>query len=364
MIENTLALAYLADRGITQETVSDNRIEVCTRVLARDYRLRLEFDQWHTGPLHEIIKESIWFSCRDQNTNIHSWIVRPFPTLTRPDGAEVKFLTPKGGNGYPFIPQKTWEVKDKSNKPLVITEGPCKALAALQAGGFPIAVNGVWMATTNNGGATQLHQVLIENFAFLGRPVFIAFDADYATNSSVRQALIRTVVLVHKAGAEVKLLTWPASDGKGLDDYLAKNSNGSQAKAFEALVEKAITLKEAIRECDLEFVELELTRARLRSSKLAQLSRLLAPALKIPAATLEHSIQAEYEEGKQQCGMESAEPWAETVDGPALADELVRLSRLTSSWTRSSPTPSRSGLSSLTWRTSLIAFRCWRSSLL
>src|SRR6478672_4281713 len=133
MNENTLALTYLSDRGITPETVAENKILVCTYVKAGDYNRRLDFNTWHNGGLHEIIKESIWFPCMDENTTIHSWIVRPFPVLTKPDGGAVKFLTPKGANGYPFVPLLTWQVRDKPNKPLLITEGPCKGLSALQA---------------------------------------------------------------------------------------------------------------------------------------------------------------------------------------------------------------------------------------
>src|SRR5260221_6744043 len=105
--------------------------------------------------------------------NTHSWVVRPVPVLPSTNGrGQVKFITPKGDErGYPFIPQATWKVKDKSNHPLLITEGPCKALAALQACAFPIAVGGVWMATNNNGSTTQLHRVFVENFTVCARTV-------------------------------------------------------------------------------------------------------------------------------------------------------------------------------------------------
>jgi hypothetical protein len=233
------AKEYLAARGISLETVSQNRIELRTsvgedRVLAKTYRLRLNgLDNWpNAGPFHEIIEESIWFPCMDADSTVHSWIVRPFPPLPgKNDSNPVKFLTPKDGNGCPFIPLGTWRVKDKTNRPLLITEGPCKALAALQAGAYPIAVSGVWMATTNKAGITQLHQALIDNFTFRARTVYVAFDADFLTNPSVRQALIRVSVLLYREAAEVKILTWPPSDGKGLDDYLAKTSNGSRSSA-------------------------------------------------------------------------------------------------------------------------------------
>lgn len=318
-----LARSYLSDRGITPETADSNKVQIHTRVLASTYRLRLHFDNWHSGPLHEIVKESIWFPCMDAHTTIHNWVFRPFPVLPGKDGNAVKFLTSKDGNAYPFVPLKTWEVRDKPNKPLLITEGPCKALAALQAGAFPIAVSGVWNATSNKAGSTQLHQALLDGFTFRGRTVFLAFDADFSTNPSVMQALIRTFILTHKAGAEVKILAWPASAGKGLDDYLVKISDS--AKALESLCEGSVTIDKVVRGCHLEFIEMELTNARLRVSVLAQLSRLFAPALKIPSATLEETVKAQYAEEKQELGMASAEPWPEEVKGEELANELLEV---------------------------------------
>src|SRR5258708_29574058 len=104
------ASAYLKERGISLESIEQHKIELKTNVQARDYRLRLGFDQWPSGPLHEVIQESIRFPCMDEHTTIHSWIVRPFPVLPSNNGSgEAKFITPKGGNGaYPFIPQATW----------------------------------------------------------------------------------------------------------------------------------------------------------------------------------------------------------------------------------------------------------------
>jgi hypothetical protein len=300
MNENRIASSYLFERGIETQTIADNKIEICTQVLPSTYRRRLHLDRWHNGPFHEIVDESIWFPCVDAHSTIHNWIFRPFPALPGKDGNVVKFLNSKDGNGYPYVPLPTWEVKDKPNKPLLITEGACKGLSALQAGAYPIAVSGVWMATSNKAGITQLHQALIDGFSFRGRTIFLGFDADFATNPSVMQAMIRTFILTHKAGAEVKILSWPASAGKGLDDFLVNTPNST--KALEALFEKAVTIDKVVRGCHLEFIEMELTNARLRVSVLAQLSRLFAPALKIPASTLEETVKAQYTQEKQELG--------------------------------------------------------------
>jgi DNA primase len=222
--------AYLRERGITKETIAQHRIRLFgqspeNRVLPSHYQEYLHFDNWDREgklKLHEIIEESIWFPCRDEHGCVESMIVRAFPPLPGKNGSgDAKFITPKDGNGYPFIPSTTWEVKGKPHVPLLLTEGPTKALAAVQAGAYAIGLGGVWMATekVNESGAIGLRSVL-QLFAFTGRTVYIAFDADFESNPRVRQALIRTAFLLSKAGAAVKIPTWPITSGKGLDDYL------------------------------------------------------------------------------------------------------------------------------------------------
>jgi hypothetical protein len=330
---NSRASTYLDERGISKETVDQHKIELHNlepenRVLPETYRRRLGLDVWNNKALHEVVEESIWFPCMDEHTTIHSWIVRLFPVLPSKNGSgEVKFITPKGGDGYPFIPQATWKVKDKPNQPLLITEGPCKALAALQAGAFPIAFCGVWQTAMRSDDGTALHPVLLEHFTFRGRMVFVGFDADFATNPRVRQALIRTTVLLHKAGAEVKVLTWDPADGKGLDDYLVKAFTGPSdgADVLQGLYEKSCTLAGVIRECDLEFIEFEMTRARLKGSKLAQLCRVVGPSLKVSAETLKDGIKSECEEQEYALSIKPPEPWPEPVIGFDLANELVTI---------------------------------------
>ena len=323
------ATAYLEARGIKSETVSENGIELCVQPSPSIYRFRLKFDNWHNGKmLPELVEESIWFPCRDANTTIRSWIMRPLPALPGKDnGSEVKFLSPRGEPSYPFIPAATWAVKDKAKIPLLITEGPCKALAALQAGAFPIAGSGVWMMTekVNEAGATRLHPALTENFVFRGRTVYVAFDADFALNPGVRQALIRTAILLHKTGADVKVLTWPLKDGKGLDDFLAKLNGREQnaAQTLELLYKNACNLGGVLSLCDLEFFELEASRARLKGSALSQLCKVVSKSLGVPVETLKKGIKSEYEEQEQAVGMTDPEPWPEPVDGAALVDEMA-----------------------------------------
>jgi hypothetical protein len=142
--ETPQALAYLRARGIADDTLAQNEVELRPnrgdqRPLARDYRLRLKFDRWETvGPLHECLQETIWFRCYNPNGSTESWIMRPFPVLPgKEPNSEVKFLTPRNGNGYPFIPAATWAVKNKLTKPLLITEGPSKRFGRIAGRRLP-----------------------------------------------------------------------------------------------------------------------------------------------------------------------------------------------------------------------------------
>ena len=94
-----------------------------------------------------------------------------------PELAGAKFLAPKDYQPVPFIPPESWEVKDKAHKPVIITEGPVKALAVVQAGGLPIGLGGVWMAISKNGDQKDLIDAL-KTFKWQGRNVYLAFDQD------------------------------------------------------------------------------------------------------------------------------------------------------------------------------------------
>ena len=195
---------YLKDRGITLETALFNGV-VCrssygeTRVLPGEYRQLLGSDEWNGQSLQTLVKESLWFLCRDYRGVQQSEMVRLFPELPSKNGEKpTKFITPKGENSFPFVPQATWDVAEDTKHPIWLTEGACKALSILQTGGLPIAFSGVWMGTRNVSGRTELHKA-VRYFKWQGRVAYLAFDADFAAKPDVRQALIRTGVLLAKA---------------------------------------------------------------------------------------------------------------------------------------------------------------------
>jgi DNA primase len=97
---------------------------------------------------------------------------------------------------------------------LIITEGGLKAIICAQILGC--CVIGLVAAGTFGGSiGWRLRRDLPDL-----RDVAIAFDADSATNPKVAQHLKRLQEALSIAGYAPSLLTWPAEQGKGLDDFL------------------------------------------------------------------------------------------------------------------------------------------------
>lgn len=129
--------------------------------------------------------------------------------------------------GPPTFRQPYGGVASKADAPIILTEGPIKALACLQAGHLAIGLNGVFGAGSRDASDKIILHPLLAGFAWAKRPVHhLAFDVDLACKFEVRRALLRTCLLLAAEGAEVYLITsWDVSDGKGIDDFLAKAEN-------------------------------------------------------------------------------------------------------------------------------------------
>lgn len=110
--------------------------------------------------------------------------------------------------------------------PLLIIEGEFKALVTdyvingeLQKPDLiPLAIGGVWSWRQAKTGTDILPEL---DMVSAKRRVYIAFDMDNPVNPQVQKALQRLVDKLLERGAECRVLSWPSTDGKGLDDYLA-----------------------------------------------------------------------------------------------------------------------------------------------
>ncbi len=133
------------------------------------------------------------------------------PSLTDKDGREIKYFQPKDKVAIPYILPEAWQVKDKTNKPIWITEGEKKALTLIQHGRHAIALSGVW--NFKAGGKSDLNNDKglwqeLQSFEWRGRTVYLAFDMDLWTNPAVRSALYELAFKLFDRGASVKIATW------------------------------------------------------------------------------------------------------------------------------------------------------------
>ena len=131
--------------------------------------------------------------------------------------------------------------------PLLITEGAKKAGTLLSAGYAAIALPGV-----NNGYRTPKDENgkkigkshLIPQLEILGRgerEIYIVFDQDKRPKSvkAVNAAIRKMGSLLSQANCKVKVVTWSADLGKGVDDLIALNGQS----VFENAYQKAVTFE-------------------------------------------------------------------------------------------------------------------------
>jgi putative DNA primase/helicase len=117
---------------------------------------------------------------------------------------------------------------------LVLTEGMYKAIAGCAIGVPTIGLLGVEMGLTPKDDDPQGRRYLVptlERFASEGFGFIVAFDADAATNKSVRQAERTLLYQLKLFGLPLYSATgqWTVEEGKGMDDYI-QNGGGDRFK--------------------------------------------------------------------------------------------------------------------------------------
>lgn len=138
---------------------------------------------------------------------------------------EAKYLSPKGLEPQVIYlvhpdPEYWPNILSDPSKPVLVTEGVKKAAAALSIGLPAIALTGVWNGQHKDGPHKPQLIPSLQLLAQPGRPFVLAFDADHQTNKQVRNAMQSLGNLLIESDATVSVMTWPLTQGKGLDDLL------------------------------------------------------------------------------------------------------------------------------------------------
>jgi Domain of unknown function (DUF3854) len=196
------------------------------------------------------------------NEDDSTWQAKLSNPRTDTKGKSQKYETPVGNSSRTFLPEVPAEIRQRIglrysiDVPLtgsfwnwleqhpevfiIWTEGGKKALSLLSQGYVAIALYGV-----NGGYRRQVDDVRllipdVARFAQEGRSHALVFDQDTQpeTRRRVNVALARFGSLLEASGGSVKITSWDATQGKGVDDLIVN----AGAAAFEEANQQALSL--------------------------------------------------------------------------------------------------------------------------
>lgn len=176
----------------------------------------------------------------------YTWLLRP-DTPRRISGKTIKYEWPKGLTPCFDILPRYRSALGNPQTPIWFTEGTKKADALTSAYGdavVPINLNGVWGFRGQNAAGGKLALPDIDEIAWNGRDVVLAFDSDVARNGKVAAALRRLATLLIARGvATVQMLLLPqVGDAKvGVDDFLAAQNSTQQLEAHLTPLSEGLT---------------------------------------------------------------------------------------------------------------------------
>lgn len=170
--------------------------------------------------------------------------------FTSKDGKTAKYLSHVGGvNHLYFSPMRDWgKINVDISIPILFLEGELKAIKAAQEGYSAIGISGVWNWRKREEDDTSR---AIDDFNLINwktRVVYICYDSDAATNSSVRAAELALAKELFSRGADpriVRLPNLPNQTKTGFDDFFVGNGKTAKKKFFDLLTdaEQPFTLK-------------------------------------------------------------------------------------------------------------------------
>jgi len=163
--------------------------------------------------------------------------VRLYPPL-----GDVKYLQPRGVTPAPYILAPIAEIKGKSHRPVIITEGEKKTLCLIKHGFNAIGLPGVWCFKNTKQNLPLLKE--LDRWNWKGRTLYICFDSDAIYNIQVLRAEIELGLNLYAKGAKVFIVRLPQPSHKtkyGVDDYITEKG----IEAFRKIYKKASPIHKA-----------------------------------------------------------------------------------------------------------------------
>jgi hypothetical protein len=237
----------------------------------------------------------------------------------------VRYLQPANLSPQPYIPETVWDIREKTHKPVVITEGEKKCLLLIKEGFNAIGLPGVWCFKNSKTDQNDLLADLRE-FNWRGRTVFITFDSDSIFNQSVRRAEIELAIKLWQRGGKVFVVRLPQSrhDEKwGVDDFIVDRGVGE----FRELVKKAAPLYKAWPSEYAEEVLAVISRLGLQPERLSLLIELMAKFWKFGKKTtfgLLHAQKKKAEGSSPRWSEDTEKAARELLLDPDLINRLLK----------------------------------------
>lgn len=297
--------AHLAQSAISAEILA-----------ARGYVSVTSLDDWRglgMAPINKsFLHQGIAFPLfRSGRQPAYCWVLRP-DRPRRIKGKTVKYEFPKGLSPIFDVLPRYREALGDPAIPLWITEGAKKADALASAYGdriVPVNENGVYgfRGTNAHGGKTTIPD--LDDVAWNGRQVVLAFDSDVARNGKVAGALKRLASLLIARGArQILMLLLPqvGDDKVGVDDFLARGHTVAELEAHLVPVEAGLAQVEL--GARVQLCEHPLTRRPLYlpagylvwSSQLAKRSRRGDPEIIYSGMLAVTAIGTDHQSGDEQ----------------------------------------------------------------
>jgi hypothetical protein len=149
----------------------------------------------------------------------------------------------------------------------------------------------------------------------------LGYDQDYRANQTVLHAVIRNIVLFSALGAEVGILQWNITKGKGLDDLVAAEAGldpEKQKAVLDQLIIDALSVVQFLKPAHVDLVAAELGRIEMTQSRRHQLAKEWAKPLHTTVEALKGSKResSAFPAGDSNgfMGTDPEEPWMGKVE--------------------------------------------------